>query len=121
MPSAPDVPAGGLAIHWADGQPPVIAANGDPAMAGQSVVLSLRPEKVSIAKERPVAPNTLRGKVIDIAYLGNISTYHVEIEGGTMIKAQAANTRRIARRDITWEDEVWLSFTATAGVVLKDE
>ncbi|WP_417207929.1 TOBE domain-containing protein [Antarctobacter sp.] len=118
--SAPDLPAGGLAIHWAEGHSPVIATNGDPAMAGQPVVIALRPEKVGIAKQRPDAPNTLRGKVIDIAYLGNISTYHVEIEGGTMIKAQAANTRRISRRDITWEDEVWLSFSATAGVVLKD-
>lgn len=118
---ATDVPAGGLSIDWAEGQSPVIASNGDPALAGQPVVLSLRPEKVGIAKERPNAPNTLKGKVIDIAYLGNISTYHVEIEGGGMVKAQAANTRRISRRDITWEDEVWLSFTATAGVVLKDE
>nr|WP_323768307.1 ATP-binding cassette domain-containing protein [Antarctobacter sp.] len=120
QPAATDVPAGGLAIQWAEGHPPVIATNGDPAMAGQPVVIALRPEKVAIAKQRPDAPNTLRGKVIDIAYLGNISTYHVEIEGGTMIKAQAANTRRISRRDITWEDEVWLSFSATAGVVLKD-
>ena len=120
-PSEPDLPEGGLAIHWAEGQPPVIATNGDHQHDGQSVVLSLRPEKIGIAKERPNAPNTLKGKVIDIAYLGNISTYHVEVAGGLMVKAQAANTRRISRRDITWEDEVWLSFSATAGVVLKDE
>ena len=116
----PDIPEGGLAIHWADGQPPVIAADGDVSLDGQAVVLSLRPEKLNIGKSPPTAPNVLKGKVIDIAYLGNISTYHVEIEGGTMIKAQAANTRRISRRDITWEDEVWLSFSATAGIVLKD-
>jgi putrescine transport system ATP-binding protein len=35
-----------------------------------------------------------------------------------MIKAQVANERRLARRNITWEDDVWLSFTDTAGVVL---
>ena len=90
------------------------------ALDGQQVVLSLRPEKVSIAKEKPQAHNALPGRVIDIAYLGNISTYHVELPDGTMIKAQMANTRRIARRDITWEDEVWVSFTATAGVVLTE-
>ncbi len=117
--SAP-VPPGGLEIHWSDGQTTFVASNGDTDLDGEAVVLSLRPEKVGISKERPKAPNTLKGKVIDIAYLGNISTYHVEVAGGTMIKAQAANTRRISRRDITWEDEVWLSFSATAGVVLKD-
>ncbi len=115
-----DIPPGGLSIDWAEGQPPIIASNGDTRLAGQQVVLSLRPEKVSIAKEHPSAANIVKGKVIDIAYLGNISTYHVEIAGGVMVKAQAANTRRIARRDITWEDEVWLSFTTTAGVVLED-
>ncbi|GGF66010.1 ABC-type Fe3+/spermidine/putrescine transport systems, ATPase components [Mameliella alba] len=120
-PQPQDIPPGGLEIDWSEGQAAIIAANGDPALDGEKVVLALRPEKLGIAKTRPQAPNTLKGKVIDIAYLGNISTYHVEIEGGVMVKAQAANTRRIARRDITWEDEVWLSFTATAGVVLKDE
>jgi ABC-type Fe3+/spermidine/putrescine transport system ATPase subunit len=62
----------------------------------------------------------LQGKVIDIGYLGNVSTYHVEIAGGTMVKAQMVNATRISRRDITWEDEVWVGFTATAGVVLAE-
>jgi putrescine transport system ATP-binding protein len=42
----------------------------------------------------------------------------VELAGGQMIKAQVANTRRISRRDITWEDTVWVSFSGTAGVLL---
>ena len=116
--ASPQVPPGGVEIHWADGQAPLIATDADPALDGQTVKLALRPEKVGISKTRPDAPNALRGKVIDIAYLGNLSTYHVELSGGVMIKAQTANTRRVARRDITWEDEVWVSWTATAGVVL---
>ena len=56
--------------------------------------------------------------MLDIAYLGNISTYHVELPGGQIIKAQTANTDRISRRDFTWEQPVWLSWTDTAGVVL---
>ena len=62
--------------------------------------------------------NCVQGKIHDIAYLGNLSTYHVELPNGTIIKAQTANTRRIARRSFTWEDQVWLSWTATAGVML---
>src|SRR6056297_2603557 len=111
---------GGIAIHWADGQPPIIASNGDPALAGQRVTLALRPEKLGISKDLPEAANALKGKVIDIAYLGNLSTYHVELANGTMVKAQLANTRRVAQRDITWEDEVWISFRGTAGVVLSE-
>jgi len=113
-------PPGGLALHWADGRPPIIATNGDTAMDGETVTLALRPEKMAIAKTKPDTTNALKGKVIDIAYLGNVSTYHVELENGTMVRAQMANTRRISRRDITWEDEVWVSFSETSGVVLRD-
>jgi len=35
-----------------------------------------------------------------------------------MIKAQISNHRHQAHRSITWEDEVWLSWTDTAGVLL---
>jgi putrescine transport system ATP-binding protein len=58
------------------------------------------------------------GKVLDIAYLGNLSTYHVQLPTGEIIKAQVANTRRVSRRDYTWEDQVWVSWTKTAGVLL---
>ncbi len=115
-----DIPEGGIEIARGEGQPPLIAAAADPALAGKPVVLALRPEKVSISRERPATHNALQGKVIDIAYLGNVSTYHVELQDGQMIKAQMANTRRIARRDITWEDTVWVGFSATAGVVLEE-
>jgi len=83
------------------------------------VHFAIRPEKVAIARDKPEGrANVIAGKVHDIAYLGNISTYKVRVAGGLMIKAQVANERRLSRRDITWEDDVWLSFTDTAGVVL---
>ncbi|KUF10126.1 ABC transporter ATP-binding protein [Pseudoponticoccus marisrubri] len=118
--ATPEIPPGGIEIRWSEDTPPLIAANGDPALDGKPVVLALRPEKLGIARERPAAANLLQGKVIDIGYLGNISTYHVELPDGTMVKAQITNTRRVSRRDITWEDEVWLSFSPTAGVVLEE-
>ncbi|MFO7759480.1 MAG: ABC transporter ATP-binding protein [Roseovarius sp.] len=111
---------GGITMDWADGQPPLIASNGDPALDGRRVTLALRPEKLAISKTRPEAANALQGKVLDIAYLGNLSTYHVELAGGVMAKVQMANTRRIAQRDITWDDTVWISFRETAGVVLTE-
>jgi len=84
----------------------------------QKVTLAIRPEKVAIATKKPTKGNAVQGKILDIAYLGNISTYHVELGSGQIIKAQAANQRRLSRRSYTWEDTVWLSWTDTAGVVL---
>ncbi len=107
-------------IQWADGQPPLKAASAIPFSDGQACHLAIRPEKITISTDRPTeADNALQGKVLDIAYLGNISTYHVELAGGRIIKAQTANTRRIARRGISWEDQVWITWSATAGVLLE--
>ncbi|SIS55993.1 putrescine transport system ATP-binding protein [Roseivivax lentus] len=110
-------------IDWAEGQPPIWGtprgAAGTGSGAGK-VAFAIRPEKVAIAKEKPEGRrNLLEGQVIDIAYLGNSSTYHVKIADGRIFKAQTANTRRLVNRDITWEDRVWLSFTETAGVILE--
>ncbi len=117
--SAAPVGDDAYALNWIDGQPPLQAVSQTKFSDGQKAHLAIRPEKIRISTEKPDdAPNVLQGKVLDIAYLGNLSTYHVELPGGQIIKAQTANTRRIARRDITWEDPVWISWSATAGVLL---
>ena len=108
-----------LRISWAEGQPEIVGTPTSEFGKGQSVHFAIRPEKVAISAEKPEAANALQGKILDIAYLGNISTYHVELSGGQIIKAQTANNRRLSRRSFTWEDNVWLSFTDTAGVLLE--
>ena len=106
-------------LGFAEEQPTVHAASEKPLSEGQQAHLAVRPEKVAIHTEKPEGvDNLLEGKVLDIAYLGNLSTYHVELADGQVIKAQTANTRRLSRRSITWEDPVWISWTKTAGVLL---
>ncbi|KUJ78984.1 ABC transporter ATP-binding protein [Ruegeria profundi] len=108
-------------VDWAEGQAPLTATSATGFSNGQTCHLAIRPEKVTISVDRPAdAINAVQGKVHDIAYLGNLSTYHVALPNGTIIKAQTANTRRISRRSFTWEDPVWLSWTATAAVLLVD-
>lgn len=117
----PDAGEGRVDIDWAEGQPRLKGTTTRAFDKGQKVHFAIRPEKITISAERPEdAANAVKGEVLDIAYLGNISTYHVKLPSGHVIKAQAANTRRIARRSFTWEDEVWLSWTATAGVLLEN-
>ena len=107
-------------LDWVEGMEPITAGSQKTFAAGQEAHLAIRPEKIRISKDRPEdMPNAYQGKVLDIAYLGNLSTYHVELPNGQVIKAQTANTRRIARRDISWEDPVWISWSATAGVMLE--
>lgn len=108
-----------VSIAWAEGQPEIIGTPAKPVADGK-VSFIIRPEKVAISTEKPTdRHNAVQGKILDIAYLGNLSTYHVEMPNGVIIKAQAANSRRRASRPFTWEDDVWLSWTDTAGVVLE--
>lgn len=101
------------------------------AKTGDKIWLAIRPEKISVSKvdvnKQDISSDTqiteddlnvVKGKVWDIAYSGNMSTYHVKLDDGSIIKAQAANQRRLSNREISWEDEVWLSWTRTAAIVL---
>lgn len=109
----------GIEIHYAEGVAPVRAQTSVPVSDGQRVSYAIRPEKIMVAAEPDTTrANHAKGTIIDIGYLGNISTYHVKLENGQMMSAAMTNSRRLARRDFTWEDEVWLSWTDTAGVVL---
>lgn len=99
----------------------LILSSDRPLAVGATIWLSIRPEKVSVSKTKPDGVNNvLQGKVDDIAYSGNISTYYVRLANGTTVKAQAANSRRLSARGITWEDDVWLSWTDTAAIALSE-
>ena len=110
----------GYEISYAEGMAPLYAETETAFASGETCHIALRPEKVAISADKPEdRRNAVQGKIIDIAYLGNLSTYHVALPNGQMIKAQTANTRRLSRRGFTWEDTVWLSWTDTAAVLLK--
>jgi putrescine transport system ATP-binding protein len=50
--------------------------------------------------------------------LGGVSLYKIKTEDGSIMSASRANASRRADRAIVWGDEVWLSWTPDAGVVL---
>ena len=90
------------------------AEKGDPAW------LAIRPEKVAISHDPPEegSVNAVSGEVWDIAYLGDISVYHVRLPTGATIKATVTNRTRLVERPITWDDKVWLTWARDGGVVL---
>ena len=111
--------AGHGEITYADDEPPISVEPVEGLTVGTRVTYAIRPEKIWVTRERSDDhKNSAFGKIIDIGYLGNVSTYHVELANGQMVKAAMTNSSRIARREFTWDDEVWLSWRETAGVVL---
>jgi len=108
-------------ILWGEGLEPLQVQSELRLPAGTACHFAIRPEKVAISSDRPQdRANAVPGRILDIAYLGNLSTYHVELANGVILKAQTANDRRLARRSFTWEDSVWLSWTDTAGLLLQE-
>lgn len=88
---------------------------------GTRVAVAIRPEKITLAKEAPAAAdgrNLTRGLVREIAYLGDMSIYLVQLAGGKTVRVTAPNVTRRTEMPITWEDEVYLSWQPFAGVVL---
>ncbi len=58
------------------------------------------------------------GEVIHIAYLGDLSVYHVRLKSGQMISAQLQNAHRHRKGLPTRGDEVRLCWEVDSCVVL---
>src|SRR5579862_296797 len=87
---------------------------------GQRVWVALRPEKVRLTKEAVDGAriNRLRGTVWELGYLGNRSTYRVRTANGKLITVFAQNERRTSEAAIDWSDEVFVTWSADAAVLL---
>lgn len=86
---------------------------------GANAALMVRPEKIVMSREAQAgALNVLKGKVVEIAYLGDVSIYHVRLASGATVLVTNANLRHAAEPAVTWEDEVVLSWHPGNAVVL---
>ena len=98
-----------------------ILGPGVDASPGSRVSIALRPERVRIATAPPAEnENGVFGRVWDISYFGGLSVYKVKLDDGSIIKASLANTARTIESHIDWNDQVWLSWSADAGIVLPN-
>jgi putrescine transport system ATP-binding protein len=86
---------------------------------GMPVTVSVRPERIALTRKPPEGVyNWGKGVVTNIAYMGGYSLYHVKLDGG---KTVVANVTSLALSEIdppTWGDEVYVRWSASAGVVL---
>jgi putrescine transport system ATP-binding protein len=77
------------------------------------------PERIALTRKPPEgAYNWGKGVVTNIAYMGGYSLYHVKLDAG---KTVIANVTSLALTEIdppTWGDEVYVRWSASAGVVL---
>lgn len=103
-------------------------SHGITGTCGMSVDVAVRPEKMVIQKECPsddereslaeVGFNIARGVIKDLAYLGSLTTYHVQLDGGMVVKVTHTNAARHDTSHLTWGDPVFVWWCGSDVVVL---
>jgi putrescine transport system ATP-binding protein len=110
-----------IRVHCAETGCELLVDDGGSFAVGQRVWVALRPEKVRLGKEPSNGPRTnqLRGVVWELGYLGNRSTYRIKTASGKLVTVFAQNERRTSEAVIDWSDEVFVSWSADAAVLLQ--
>lgn len=92
---------------------------------GSSVVLSLRPEKITIGRDLPDemdGRNAVSGLVEDLIYLGSRTQYRVRVSPDQVITVWQQHHRFLLDLEpIRWEERVWLSWHANDGFLIEDD
>jgi spermidine/putrescine transport system ATP-binding protein/putrescine transport system ATP-binding protein len=97
---------------------------------GANVWVALRPEKIYLhvpgegkairaaAQDAPDGHNLARGTIKGMSYLGDITLYEIQLEGGHVIRVSRPNLSRHDQEDFTWDDKVSMHWRADSPVVL---
>jgi putrescine transport system ATP-binding protein len=85
---------------------------------GDEFYVAVRPEKVRISLRQH--PGSIVGEVSDIAYLGDMSIYHIALPSGRIIKASVTNNRRTTKSGITWGQKVYIRWHADDAFLLRE-
>lgn len=96
---------------------------------GMTLHVAVRPEKIIIQQEPPrdeerespeqVGFNIAQGIIRDLAYFGNLTTYHVQLDGGsTVVKVTHTNAARQDASQLTWGDQVYVWWCGSDVVLL---
>lgn len=89
-----------------------------------TVWTAVRPEKINMSRATPGAPgpreNVIRGVVKEIAYMGDVSIYIVQVDSGKTVRVTLPNIMRDAEHRITRDETVDLSWHGSSPVVLTE-
>ena len=86
---------------------------------GMAVSVAIRPEKIAVSADQPARQhNWVQGEVIELAYLGSYTVYHLKLASGMVIKANVSNTSRHGAFHPKWGDKLFAHWDDDAMVVL---
>jgi putrescine transport system ATP-binding protein len=97
---------------------PVHIDHGMSAPPDARLWVAIRPEKIMLSSRQPESPdNWAHGIVKEIAYMGDLSIFLIELDGGRQIRVNQANSARKPEEVFGWEESVYVSWDASSPVV----
>jgi len=91
---------------------------------GATVWIAVRPEKITMSRtlgeDHVLRENIACGAVKEIAYMGDVSIYLVQIDSGKTVRVTLPNIMRDAEHRITRGETVYLSWHGSSPVVLAE-
>lgn len=102
--------------------PKVICFDDKKLSVGDLVHLSIRPEKIQISSEKPIANpkhNILPAVVADIVYKGDHTKFWVRVDGYLIAVLQQHSRFLLDEKSIKWNDKVWIWWHADDGFMLE--
>jgi putrescine transport system ATP-binding protein len=98
---------------------PIYVDHGVSSAPGATVWAAIRPEKITISREKPdAADNWVAAVVHDMAYMGDMSIYLLRLDSGRIVRVTQPNTYRHADDRITWDERVYLQWYPESPVVV---
>ena len=100
---------------------PIYVGHGVSAAPNALVWVAVRPEKMILTREKPESEhNRAPGVIKEIAYMGDMSIYIVQLDSGKAVRITQPNTQRHADDRMTWDERVWVSWMAESAVVVTE-
>jgi spermidine/putrescine transport system ATP-binding protein len=103
------------------GLPEIFSFNDKGLQPGQTIYLSIRPEKVHISREKPEDKpqrNCVPAVVEDVIYLGSTTKYWVRAEGYRIQVLRQHSRYFLDEKPLRWKDDVWIWWHADDGFML---
>ncbi len=106
-------------IHSQEGDCDIHVSHGVSCTENQKLWFAIRPEKLTISREKPRGKfNFVKGVIDEIAYQGNLSVYRIKLASGKIVRVTKSNRARHDGDAFSWDDNVYVSWDEAAGVVL---
>ncbi len=99
---------------------PIYVGHGVSAPPDAIVWTAVRPEKMLLSRDPPgkTTHNAVQGTVKEIAYMGDMSVYLVQLPSGKTVRITQPNSFRQHEDRLTWEDRAWVSWHESSAVVV---